>query len=574
MRHPRWVLTVATTVVVASGCQTQVQPPTHGASSKPSSEVGTRPEASVAPPVVVRDNDKAVPPTAVQALSGTVKAPDAAVIGSGGSLVNDGGVILFRIMQAVADQPIAGATVTLVDAEGEPVSAERATTDAEGRFSFGHPPVTDEPFFVQADFTLQGEAYAFQTLADSGAEPVEVDAASTLVAEKTRALVKGGKLKAKGLSAAKTAKLAAQLRKALRAESLPFMAKRSKDMAAAFDQLLADQPALAEVAAELAAPVESWQVDTVLKSADLVAAGVLAEGAGFSPEAAVFEVDPQGNLYFATAATPVKVVKIAPGGATSTYATLPSDVTGPVRLAFSPSGVLHVMGLEASTKKIVVLSGEGETLTRRPSYPKLATRALAVNGLGDRVAVNAEGDVFVAVPKKHVILKFPVAGTAPTVLAGAWDEAGWADGAAARFSKPAGLAIGPAGALFVADAGNNAIRRVTMDGQVSTVAGQPGESEARGGRGAFARFGAPMAIAVDSERNIYFTDTVSKRVQRLTPAGSVFYVAGQKGEGGVVDGPGAEARFAAPGHLAVDGQGHVYLRDVDGQDEYVRKISR
>lgn len=562
MSHSRWILVIAAIAAAASGCRTVIPPVT--APSAPSAPGRPTPvatamataEPSIAPTITHRDTPTATPtPAPAAALTGVVEAPDASLIGSGGNLVNDGGVILYRL-QSVADQPIAGASVVLVDADGQPVSPERATTDAAGRFAFSRPVEADTPFFVQAEFSLAGEAYAFKTLAEPGAEPLEVDAASTLVAEKTRLLVKSGKLEAKGLEVAKLRALAARLREGLQAEALPFMAKRSPDIVAAFDQLLAEAPGLSAAAAELAAPAESWTVSTVLDADALVRTGVLEPGEGFSPDGAVFEVDMQGAVYFATPSAPVRIVKVAPGGEATTYATLSEDLVGPVRLAFSPAGVLHVMAVEKSSRAIVVASGEGETLERRV-YEKLGN--LGVNALGDRIVVDAAGDVFVTAPKKHVILKFPAAGTAPVVLAGTLDSAGHADGDTGLFDRPASLAMGPGGALFVADAGNNAIRRVSLSGRVSTVAGAPGESPARGGRGKFARFGAPMAIAVDRDGTIFFTDTVSKRLQRLTPAGSVFYVA---------------AQFSAPGHLAVDGAGSIYVRDQHGQQEAVRKVSR
>lgn len=534
MRHPHWMLALVASVAIASGCETPSHP-------KPKTSVPPAAEPSAPPDLTVRNGGDPSPSAAVQALSGVVKAPDAAVIGSGGSLVNDGGIILYRTLQAPELQPVAGATVTLVDAEGQAVSDETATTDAAGRFSFKQGVASDAPFFVQADFTLAGEAFAFQSLAEVGAEPVEVDAASTLVASKARALVKGGKLKARGLAIAKVARLAAQVRKGLKAEALPHMGKRSRDMAAAFDQLLVDQPELAALAAELAAPAETWQATTVVTAEALRA----AKAAG-----TVFEVDAEGRVYVATATTPVQIVRFAPGGGATPYLTLPADVEGPVRLALSPTGRLHVMGFEKRSKDMVVLAGEG--LERRV-YAR--SGAQTGNGVGDRMAVNAAGDVFMALPRRHVIAKFPADGTDPSVLAGSTNEAGYVDGASARFSRPASLAIGPGGALYVADAGNNALRRVRMDGTVSTVAGKPDGEARRGGRGTFARLGAPAAIAVDAEGNVYFTD--SKHLQRLSPGGSVFDVA-------------PEVRFTAPGHLAIDGAGNVYLWDVEG----IRKLGR
>jgi hypothetical protein len=94
---------------------------------------------------------------------------------------------------------------------------------------------------------------------------------------------------------------------------------------------------------------------------------------------------------------------------------------------------------------------------------------------------------------------------------------GFADGAGstARFNRPSGLALDPAGNLFLADEQNNAIRKVTPDGVVTTVAGTPSQAGGADGIGAAAQFSSPEAVAVDSSGALYVVD--SFRVTKGTP---------------------------------------------------------
>lgn len=164
--------------------------------------------------------------------------------------------------------------------------------------------------------------------------------------------------------------------------------------------------------------------------------------------------------------------------------------------------------------------------------------------------------------------------TALSLFAGNADSPGNQDGpaSAARFSLwVRGLAVAPNGDLVIADAGNNAIRKLSGAGQVSTLAGggdvlpqspiaTPAENHADGA-GATAKFKAPQAVAVDTAGNIYVADTDNHVVRKIDPAGNTTTLAGQPGVCGNTDGFGAAASFCRPGSIAVDGSGNVYVSD-------------
>jgi sugar lactone lactonase YvrE len=138
---------------------------------------------------------------------------------------------------------------------------------------------------------------------------------------------------------------------------------------------------------------------------------------------------------------------------------------------------------------------------------------------------------------------------------------GYADGAAreTRFADPFGVAVAADGSVYVADAGEaNRIRKVSPEGVVTTLAG--GREGFADGAGAAAVFNTPSALALDAAGNLYVADTGNNRVRKVTPEGVVTTLAGD-GEAGFLDGPAAQARFDSPVGLTVDKDGNVYVAD-------------
>jgi sugar lactone lactonase YvrE len=184
------------------------------------------------------------------------------------------------------------------------------------------------------------------------------------------------------------------------------------------------------------------------------------------------------------------------------------------------------------------------------------------------VAVDPMGNVYIGDIANHTIRKVTPAGIVST-LAGATRQAGTADGtgSAARFGGPGGMVCDRAGNLFVAD--NNTIREVTPDGVVTTFVGTSGTHGSTDGIGAAARFDSPNAVAIDPAGNLFVTDAGNFTVRRITPAGQVSTLAGVAQEQGSDDGTGAAARFMFLAGIAVDAADNVYVTD----DDTIRQIS-
>ena len=177
------------------------------------------------------------------------------------------------------------------------------------------------------------------------------------------------------------------------------------------------------------------------------------------------------------------------------------------------------------------------------------------------IAVDGAGNVFVADSKNFTIRKVTPAGVVST-FAGAPFQIGSTDGAgsAARFFLPYGLAIDGAGILYVADAGNHTIRKITPDGVVSTLAGGALQSGFTNATGTAARFATPFSIAVDGAGNVFVADSGNNAIRKITAAGVVTTVAGAAAAG-AIDGPVSAARFSQPRGVAVDSGGNLFIAD-------------
>jgi sugar lactone lactonase YvrE len=196
------------------------------------------------------------------------------------------------------------------------------------------------------------------------------------------------------------------------------------------------------------------------------------------------------------------------------------------------TGTIYIGDFGNSTIRTVTPGGVVSTLAGTPGSFAFADgtgSAARFNGNGG-LALDAAGNLFVADWDNFLVRRVTAAGVV-TTLAGSPGSAGSTDGtgAAARFVNPNGLAIDTAGNVYVADWGNATIRRITPAGVVTTLAGTPGSPGSADGTGAAARFSLPTGVAVDSAGNVYVADQGNNTIRRITPAGVVTTLAGSAG---------------------------------------------
>jgi len=185
------------------------------------------------------------------------------------------------------------------------------------------------------------------------------------------------------------------------------------------------------------------------------------------------------------------------------------------------------------------------------------------------IAVDRNGVVYVSDTGTPKIRKITPAGVVST-LAGTGVRGGSdGAGATATFYCPWGVAVDSSSNLYIADACNIKIRKITSAGVVSTLAGT-GVSGSADGAGATAAFNTPAGVAVDARGNIYVADASNHNIRKITPAGVVSTIAGT-GAIGNTDGPSSTATFNSPWGLAVDGSGNIYV--ADSSNNKIRKLT-
>ncbi len=191
----------------------------------------------------------------------------------------------------------------------------------------------------------------------------------------------------------------------------------------------------------------------------------------------------------------------------------------PTGVAVDSAGNVYVADRGNDTIREITPAGVVTTLAGSPG------QAGSSDGTGSAarffdpygVAVDGAGNVYVADTQNETIRIITPAGVV-TTLAGSPGQAGSADGtgSAARFLLPQGLAVDGAGNLYVADTGNYTIPVITPAGVVTTLAGSPGQTSSADGTGSAARFGFPTGIAVDGAGNLYVADFGNDTIRKLS----------------------------------------------------------
>jgi sugar lactone lactonase YvrE len=181
------------------------------------------------------------------------------------------------------------------------------------------------------------------------------------------------------------------------------------------------------------------------------------------------------------------------------------------------------------------------------------------------IAVDRWGNLYLSDTDNHRVRMISTSGVI-TTLAGTGAAGFSGDGGpatAAQLNLPYGLAADLAGYVYVADLGNDRVRRIGPDGVITTVAGNGNRgSSGDGGAATSAQLLTPRNVAVDAAGNLYFSEFEGHRVRKVTPDGRISTVAGTGVAGFRGDGGSAvNAQLAFPAGLAGDRLGALYIAD-------------
>ncbi len=191
------------------------------------------------------------------------------------------------------------------------------------------------------------------------------------------------------------------------------------------------------------------------------------------------------------------------------------------------------------------------------------------------IAMDAAGNIYIADQENNRIRKVSTSGIISTIAgngtAGFSGDSGAAT--AAELSAPYNLAVDGSANVYVADFGNNRIRKVTPAGIITTVVGTGTRSfSGDGGAATAATISIPQDIKFDTAWNMYIADNVNNRIRKITPAGIITTIAGNGTAGSSGDGgPATAAELSGPSGVAIDRSGNVYISDQ--YNNRIRKIS-
>jgi uncharacterized protein (TIGR03437 family) len=307
----------------------------------------------------------------------------------------------------------------------------------------------------------------------------------------------------------------------------------------------------------------------------------------FANSPADLALDGAGNLYIADAGNN-RIRKVSPDGIITTIAgNGTSDYAGDNGPA-NAAALNFPTGVAVDGAVNIYIADFGNNVIRKVSAAGVIT-TIAGNGGSDysgdggpataaaiqpmTVRLDVAGNLYIGQADGH-LRKITLDGRIATIAGNGQFQFSGDGGPATRanLSLPTSVAVGNDGSLYVADASNSRIRKVSRTGLITTFAGNglPG-SKGDGGPATAASM-VPFAVTVDTAGNVYFTDSFSNNLRKVSPAGVVTLVAGNgQSDYSGDNGPATAAALSFPTGVAVDGAGNIYIGD--SGNNRIRKVS-
>lgn len=244
-----------------------------------------------------------------------------------------------------------------------------------------------------------------------------------------------------------------------------------------------------------------------------------------------------------------------------------AQLSFPGALAVDPSGFLYIADTGNQRVRKVV-NGTINTVVGNGSTGYSGDGSSAVNATLNApagLAIDSSGNLYISDYSNNVVRKVTVGGIISTV-AGNGSQGYSGDGGlatSAQLNGPLGLALDASGNLYIADSGNYVVRVVSATGGIATYAGTGtlGYS-GDGGPGMSANLASPYGLAFDASGNLYLSDLGANRIRMIAPGGTISTIAGNGTSGYSGDGgPALQAQFGSVAGITLDVQGDVYVAD-------------
>ena len=288
-------------------------------------------------------------------------------------------------------------------------------------------------------------------------------------------------------------------------------------------------------------------------------------------------MDAAGNLFIADTGNSA-IRRVARNGEVTAFAGSPwsaarpggdHDFSGAAKVVVNPATGIALVAYHGNGR-LHRISPEGrvEALGERSFQDKRGTEPALPAGVAG-LAVDSGNSLYVATAEGKILRRSPEG--LVTLLAGPPADPDGEEALAGSFPRPADLAVDSVGNVFVTDAFQASVTRISRSGAVTCFAGVPGRPGYRDGGAGDAQFRVPAGIAVDSADNLIVADRGAHTIRRISPMGYVTTLAGRAGSSGCEDGDGANARFNDPQGVAVDARGNFYVADTGNAT--IRKIS-
>ncbi len=244
-----------------------------------------------------------------------------------------------------------------------------------------------------------------------------------------------------------------------------------------------------------------------------------------------------------------------------------AQFSSPWGLAVAADGTVYVTEIYDNRIRKITADGLVTTLSESTFGFTDGLVSIAQFNQPADLSIDADGTLFIADTYNNSIRKITTDNMVTTLVGGTMGF-GNGIGTSARFHYPQGISVASDGTIFVVDTGNHSIRKISVEGMVTTLAGQwfPGSAD---GPGASALFKSPSDLTVANDGTVFVADHANHRIRRITVDGYVSTLIGNSE--GFADGQGIEVKFNDPQGIAVSSDGALFISDT--YNHRIRKIT-